>query len=178
MTILFGASLFFLTLHVIDDGLTTGEPTEYGVTLAEFYLYAGLIYLIIPPIGLLLARRGRILGLIIVLLYGFQAMYGAGLNHLRHLFGDFRGSTLLPSLLNLVGIHLGEPRGYGLLSVILGMAGLGQTPPHTHTLLSTLVVFVDTGLNLVLIFVTLLALFETWQARQLVTPVPGMQGEM
>ncbi|MGB8647459.1 MAG: hypothetical protein WCF84_19645 [Anaerolineae bacterium] len=137
------------------------------MSLAEFYLYAALIYLVIPPLGLLLARRGRVLGLIIVLLYSFQAMYGAGLNHIRHLFGDFRGSTLLPSLLNLVGIHLVEPRGYGLLSVLLGMVGFGQTPPHTHTLFSTLVVFVDTGLNLVLIGVTLLALYASWRVRQL-----------
>jgi hypothetical protein len=172
LTILFCVSLFFLSLHVIDDGLTTGEPQEYGVSLAEFYFYAGLIYLLLPPLGLILARRGRRLGLIFVLLYGFQALYGAGVNHLRHLFGNFSGSGLLSSFLNLAGIHLTEPRGQGMVSVLLGMAGLGQTPPHTHTLLSTLVVFLDTGINIVLIGVALLALAESWRVHEYLDLMP------
>lgn len=165
ITILFCISLSFLTLHVIDDAISTGEPAQYGVTIPEFLVYAGFIYLIIPPIGLLLARRGSLLGLIIVTLYGFQAMYGAGLNHIRHMFGDFSGSRALPVILNALGIHITDIRGYGFGSVLMGMAGLGQTPPHTHTLLSSLIAFIDIALNAVLIGTCLLAMHAWWQAR-------------
>lgn len=158
ITLLFGVSLFFLTLHVIDDAISTGEPAEYGVTIAEFLLFAALIYLIIPPLGLILARRGHILGLVVVTLYGFQAMYGAGLNHVRHMFGDFSGSRLLPGILASFGFHITDIRGYGFGSVLMGMAGLGQTPPHTHTLASSLIAFIDIGLNAVLIGFCLAAL--------------------
>ena len=158
ITLLFGVSLFFLTLHVIDDALSTGEPAEYGVTIPAFLLYAALIYLIVPPLGLILARRGHVLGLVVVTLYGFQAMYGAGLNHVRHMFGDFSGSRLLPAILTNLGIHITDIRGYGFGSVLMGMAGLGQTPPHTHTLASSLVAFIDIGLNAVLIGFCLAAL--------------------
>lgn len=151
ISLLFGISLFFLALHVIDDAVSTGEPAEYGVTVPEFLLYAALIYAIIPPLGLLLARRGSVLGIIVVALYGLQAMYGAGLNHVRHMFGDFSGSRLLPALLRDFGIQVVDIRGYGFGSVLMGMAGLGQTPPHTHTLPSSLVAFIDIGLNAVLV---------------------------
>jgi hypothetical protein len=161
MTILFAASLFFLSVHVIDDALTSGEPATSGVRISEFLLYAGLIYWLIPPLGLILARRNQMVGFIIVSLYALQAIYGAGLNHVRHMFGDFNGSQSLPTLLALFGIHIGDIRGYGFGSVLMGMAGLGPTPPHTHTLLSSLIAFVDTTLNAVLILVTFLALRET-----------------
>ncbi|MGB8644582.1 MAG: hypothetical protein WCF84_05045 [Anaerolineae bacterium] len=165
ITLLFGVSLFFLTLHVIDDALSTGEPAQYGVSIPEFLLYAALIYLIIPPLGLFLARRGNVAGLVITTLYGFQAMYGAGLNHIRHMFGDFSGSKLLPGILANLGIHITDIRGYGFGSVLMGMAGLGQTPPHTHTLLSSLIAFIDIGLNAVLIGFCLAALWAWWQGR-------------
>lgn len=165
LTILFCVSLFFLALHVIDDGLNTGEPDQYGVSLGEFYLYAALIYLVVPPLGLILARRNHVLGFVIVILYAFQALYGAGVNHIRHLFGDFSGSQFLPALLNMAGFQIRAPRGYGLVSVLLGMAGLGQTPPHTHNLFSSLVVFIDTGLNLALLIVAFLALYARERAE-------------
>ncbi len=166
ITLLFGISLFFLTLHVIDDAISTGEPAQYGVSIPAFLLYAALIYYIVPPLGLWLARRGSLLGLVIVGLYGFQAMYGAGLNHIRHMFGDFSGSRALPALLASLGIHITDIRGYGFGSVLMGMAGLGQTPPHTHTLPSSIVAFIDIGVNAVLIGFCLLALVTWWSLRR------------
>ncbi len=174
VTLLFGISLFFLTLHVIDDAISTGEPAEYGVTITAFLFYAALIYYIIPPLGMFLARRGNVLGLLIVTLYGFQAMYGAGLNHVRHMFGDFSGSRALPALLGAVGIHITDIRGYGFGSVIMGMAGLGQTPPHTHTLISSLIAFIDIGLNATLIGLCFFTLFAWWQTRT--RPTTGEAG--
>ena len=165
ITLLFFVSLFFLTLHVIDDAISTGEPAEYGVSIPEFLLYAALIYALIPPLGLYFARRGNPIGLLVVTLYGFQAMYGAGLNHIRHMFGDFSGSKALPELLAAFGIHIADIRGYGFGSVLMGMAGLGQTPPHTHTLPSSLVAFIDIGLNAVLIGFCLAALV-TWSLQR------------
>ncbi len=162
ITLLFFISLFFLSLHVIDDAISTGEPAEYGVTIPEFLFYAALIYAVLPPFGLYLARRGNPIGLLVVTLYGFQAMYGAGLNHVRHMTGDFSGSRALPALLGNLGIHIADIRGYGFGSVIMGMAGLGQTPPHTHTLVSSLIAFVDVGLNAVLIGFCLAALVAWW----------------
>lgn len=174
ITLLFGVSLFFLMLHLVDDALTTGEPAQYGLSLAEFLLYGALIYLIIPPLGLWLARRGSLAGLLIVTLYGFQAMYGAGLNHVRHMFGDFGGSKLLPALLANLGIVISDIRGYGFGSMLLGMAGLGQTPPHTHTLFSSLIAFIDIGLNAALIVLCLAALVAAWQVRRGRSPVAAL----
>ncbi len=166
ITLLFGISFFFLALHVVDDAISTGEPAQYGVTIPEFLLYAALIYAIIPPLGLLLARRGHALGLVVVMLYGLQALYGAGLNHIRHMFGDFGGSRLLPGLLRDFGIQVADIRGYGFGSVLMGMAGLGQTPPHTHTLPSSLVAFIDIGLNAVLVGFCGVALLAWWRQRR------------
>jgi hypothetical protein len=162
ITILFFVSLFFLSLHVIDDAISTGEPAAYGVSIPEFLFYAALIYAILPPLGLYLARRGNPMGLLVVTLYGLQAMYGAGLNHVRHMFGDFSGSRALPALLASLGIRITDIRGYGFGSVLMGMAGLGQTPPHTHTLVSSLIAFIDIGLNAVLIGFCLAALVTWW----------------
>lgn len=167
LTILFCVSLFFLALHVIDDVITTDEATESGVSILEFFIYAGLIYLIIPPLGLILARRGNLIGTVIVILYGLQAMYGAGLNHVRHMFGDFGGSKTLSTLLAFFGIHITDIRGYGFGSVLMGMAGLGETPPHTHTLFSTLIVAINIPLNLTLILVTFLAWRQAYRVRKL-----------
>ncbi len=174
ITVLFGISLFFLTLHVIDDAISTGEPAQYGVSIPEFLLYAALIYLIIPPFGLWLAWRGKVLGLVILTLYAFQAMYGAGLNHVRHMFGDFSGSKALPGLLANFGIHITDIRGYGFGSVLMGMAGLGQTPPHTHTLLSSLVAFIDIGLNITLLVFCVMAMGAWWRARRVPIPVEAL----
>ncbi len=178
ITILFLVSLFFLSLHIIDDAISTGEPAEYGVGVVEFIFYAALVYAVLPPLGLLLARRGHVAGLILLALYGMQAMYGAGLNHIRHMFGDFSGSRALPALLSNFGIHVADIRGYGFGSVLMGMAGLGETPPHTHTLISSLIAFVDIGLNAVLIGLCLAAMALWWRSRKLqVKNTTLVQGE-
>lgn len=165
ITILFGVSFVFLWLHILDDAIITNEPAWYGITIPEFLLYCAFVYVIVPPLGLWLARRGSVWGLVILLFYGFQAVYGAGLNHIKHIFGDFSGSRLLPTLLGLVGIHITDIRGYGFWTVLMGMAGLGVTPPHQHILASTIVAFINIGLNLALILMTALALFTWWQMR-------------
>ncbi len=177
ITALFWISLFFLALHVLDDAVTTGEPAEYGVTVPEFLFYAALVYLILPPLGLLWARRGSLIGLAIVTLYGFQAMYGAGLNHVRHMFGEFGGSKVLPALLANFGITIGEIRGYGFGSVLMGIAGLGRTPPHTHTTISTLIAFIDIGLNAALIGLCAWAMAIHWQERTRHRAAPAPQEE-
>lgn len=166
ITILFFVSLIGLGLHVLDDAFVTREPDWYGIGTGEFLLYAALIYLILPPFGLVLARRGRVLGLVILALYAFQAFYGAGLNHVRHLFGNFQGSQVLPALLKTLGVEYAPYlAGHGLLSVLMNMAGLGVTPPHTHTLASDGVVFFNIGLNLTLMVYLLLAARQAWKMR-------------
>lgn len=159
ITLLFLASFIFLWLHILDDAIITNEPAWYGITILEFLLYCALVYAIVPPLGLWLARRGSVWGLLIVLGYAFQALYGGGVNHIRHIFGDFRGSQLLPALLNAVGIQLTDIRGYGLGTVLMGMAGLGNTPTHEHILLSTIIAFINIALNLALILFTATALY-------------------
>lgn len=165
ITILFGISFLFLWLHILDDALITNEPSWYGITIPEFLLYCAFVYAIVPPFGLWLARRGSIWGILIVLGYALQAMYGGGANHVRHIFGDFRGSQMLPMLLNAVGIQITDIRGHGFWTVMMGMAGLGVTPPHTHILASTIVAFANIAINLTLILFCLLAVYAWWQAR-------------
>lgn len=165
ITILFAVSFVFLWLHILDDTYITNEPAWYGITPLEFMLSCAVVYVIVPPLGLWLARRGSVWGLLIVLGYSFQAMYGAGLNHVKHIFGDFSGSQLLPKLLALFGVHITDIRGYGFWTVIMGMAGLGITPPHQHILPSTIVAFINVGLNVTLIVFTMLALYTWWQMR-------------
>jgi hypothetical protein len=121
--------------------------------------------MIVPPIGVWLTRRGSVWGLVILLGYGFQAVYGAGLNHIKHIFGDFSGSRFLPGLLNLFGVQITDIRGHGFWTVIMGMAGLGVTPPHQHILASTVVAFINIGLDLALIVMVALALYTAWQLR-------------
>jgi hypothetical protein len=165
ITILFAASFVFLWLHILDDAIVTNEPAWYGITIPEFLLYCALVYAIVPPVGLWLARRGSFLGLVIVLVYALQAMYGGGVNHVRHIFGDFQGSRLLPTLMGAVGVQITDIRGYGIGTVLMGMAGLGTTPPHEHILLSTLVAFINIGLNAALIILCLMAMYALWQAN-------------
>ena len=167
ITVLFCISLVGLGLHALDDALVTREPDWYNIGVGEFLLYVALIYLIVPPIGLILARRGRAVGLIILALYAFQAFYGAGLNHVRHLLGSFQGSQLLPTIFKSAGIDYAPLlTGHGFLTVIMNMAGLGVTPPHTHTLASVVVVFFNIGLNIVLMFYIVMALREWWNSRK------------
>ncbi len=166
ITLLFGVSFVFLWLHILDDAIITNEPAWYGITVLEFLLYCALIYALVPPLGLWLARRGSVWGLLIVLGYAFQAMYGGGINHVRHIFGDFRGSQMLPVLFNAVGIHITDIRGYGFGTVLMGMAGLGVTPPHQHILLSTIIAFINIAVNLALIGFCAAALVAWWQARR------------
>ncbi len=168
ITILFFISLIGLTLHALDDALVTREPDWYNISVAEFLFDLALIYLIVPPIGLWLARRGHVIGLVILLAYAFPAFYGAGLNHVRHLFGSFQGSQLLPTIFKALGIDYAPYlTNHGFLTVIMNMAGLGVTPPHGHTILSDAVVFFNIGLNLVLMFYLALAAREWWRARTL-----------
>ncbi|MBI3538172.1 MAG: hypothetical protein HY070_11535 [Chloroflexi bacterium] len=152
ITILFGISLIGLAFHALDDALVTREPDWYSIGVAEFLLYVALIYLIVPPIGLWLTRRNaNWFGIVILAAYAFQAFYGAGLNHVRHLFGNFSGSQLLPMILNALGVNyqaaLNQP---GFWPVVMNMAGLGVTPPHTHTFLSNVIVFCNIGINIAL----------------------------
>ncbi len=166
ITILFVISLVGLGLHVLDDALVTREPDWYGIGVGEFLLYAALLYLIVPPLGLVLARRGHMAGLIILALYTLQAFYGAGLNHVRHLLGSFQGSQVLPAIFKTLGVDYAPYlTGHGFLSVLMNMAGLGVTPPHTHTLASDGVVFFNIGLNLALIIYLFLAARAAWQTR-------------
>jgi len=175
LTILFVISFVFLWLHILDDAIITNEPSWYGITIPDFLFYCALVYVIVPPLGLLLARRGSLIGLVIVLLYGFQAIYGAGLSHVRHIFGDFRGSQLLPAILHAFGVQITDIRGHGFWTVMMGMAGLGNTPPHQHILASTVVAFINIGLNAALIVVTLMAIYAWWQMRQQKRAIPAPQ---
>ncbi len=168
ITILFCISLIGLALHALDDALVTREPDWYGIGVGGFLFYVAAIYLIVPPLGLVLARRGNFVGLVILALYAFQAFYGAGLNHVRHLFGSFQGSQLLPTIFKSVGIDYAPYlTGHGFISVLMNMAGLGVTPPHTHTIASDAVVFFNIGLNVVLMFYLVLAAREWWRVRRL-----------
>jgi len=166
ITILFCVSLGGLGLHVLDDALVTREPDWYGISIGEFLFACAMLYLIVPPIGWWLARRGNALGLAILLLYAFQALYGAGLNHVRHLLGQFQGSQLLPTIFKSMNIDYAPYlSNHGFLSVIMNMAGLGVTPPHTHTLASDIIVFFNVGLNATLIVYIVLAAREWWRMR-------------
>lgn len=176
ITILFFVSFALLWLHILDDAIITNEPAWYGITTAEFLLYCALVYAIVPPFGLWLARRGSIWGLLIVLGYAFQAMYGGGVNHIRHIFGDFRGSQLLPTLLNAVGVQITDIRGFGFGTVLLGMAGMGNTPPHTHILLSTVLAFINIAVNLTLLILCAAAIVAWWQARSAARTTPQESG--
>lgn len=166
ITLLFIVSYVFLWLHILDDAIITNEPAWYGITIPEFLISCAIVYAILPPLGLFWARRGSLAGLTIVLVYAFQAIYGAGLNHVKHMLGNFSGSQLLPTLLNAAGIHITDIRGYGFWTVIMGMLGLGVTPPHTHILASSIVAFLNVGLNFALILLTASALYAGWQARR------------
>ncbi len=153
ITILFAISLVGLALHALDDAFVTRENEWYGVSVWEFLLYVALIYLIAPPLGLLLTRRnGNWLGMVILAGYAFQAFYGAGVNHVRHLFGNFSGSQFLPTLLQALNVdYAAYLNQTGFAPVLLNMAGLGVTPPHAHTLFSNIVVLCNIGLNLTLL---------------------------
>lgn len=168
ITLLFFASYVLLVLHILDDALLVNEAAWYGITTFEFLLGCALIYGIIPPLGLILARKGNWGGYGLLLVYAVQALYGAGLNHVRHLMGDFRGSQLLNNVLGNFGIVVENTNGQGFVSLLAGMLGLNNgVPPHTHTMFSNLVVFLSVGVNLVLIGVVVLALAQALaQARR------------
>lgn len=167
ITLLFGVSFLLLTLHILDDAFIVNEAAWYGITTAEFLLGCVLLYAIIPPLGLWLTRRERVLGYFILFAYALQAFYGAGLNHVRHLLGDFRGSQLLPRWLSALGIPLDNLNGQGLVSLFAGMLGLNSgVPPHTHNMFSNVVVFLSIGVNVVLIGCVVFALgqkFFVWE---------------
>ena len=162
---LFAVSLFFLIIHVLDDAFNLGEPKDWGVSIPEFLLIVASLYLIVPPFGALMARRGRPLGFVIVALYGMQAFYGAGLNHLRHLQGEFGGVGLIGRMLTSLGIDCLAMQGKGFVTGVLAMAGCGVTAPHTHQWYSTAVAVVDTVFNIPLVLLCLLALVQWWRLR-------------
>jgi hypothetical protein len=165
-TVLFVASLLGLSLHAIDDAYVTREPDWYGISPELFLVVVAVIYLVVPPIGLVLARRGRWLGFVILAGYTFQAMYGAGINHVRHLFGNFSGSQLLPTVLTALKVDYSPYLNMrGVLPLLMNMAGLGVTPPHSHTLLSTLVVFCNIAINLTLFVFLFFAASELWRRQ-------------
>lgn len=166
ITILFGISLVGLALHAYDDAYVTGEPGWYGVSPVEFLIVVALIYLIVPPIGLWLARRGNWIGLVILAGYTFQALYGAGINHVRHLYGNFSGSQLLPTILTALKYdYTPLLNTRGILPLLLNMIGLGNTPPHSHTTFSNIVVFCNIAINLTLFYYLFLATRELWRQR-------------
>lgn len=173
ITILFGASFVLLTLHILDDAFVVNEAAWYGITTAEFLLGCILLYGIVPPFGGWLARRSLLPGFLILFAYAIQAFYGAGLNHVRHLLGDFRGSQLLPNFLNGIGISIGDMNGRGMLSLFAGMLGLNDgVPSHTHNMFSNVIVFLSIGVNLVLMGFVLLGLAQLY-ARQWRKPLDG-----
>jgi len=172
ITILFGVSLVGLAFHAVDDAYVTGEPGWYGVSPVEFLIAVALIYLIVPPIGLWLARRGKWYGLVIVAGYTFQALYGAGINHVRHLYGNFSGSQLLPTILTALKYDYAPLLSTrGILPLLLNMIGLGNTPPHSHTMFSNVIVFCNIAINLTLFYFLFLAARELWQGNKLATEV-------
>ena len=167
ITILFVSSILLLTMHVLDDAFIVGEAAWYGISTAEFLASLVLIYGIFPPLGLYLVQRGKVLGFVILIIYTLQAFYGAGLNHVRHLMGDFRGSQALNSLLRTFDISVGNLNGQGFWSLLAGMLGLNDgVPPHTHSMFSNVVVFLSIAVNLTLMGFLLFALGQM-VARQL-----------
>ncbi|MBI3733018.1 MAG: hypothetical protein HY259_06110 [Chloroflexi bacterium] len=158
--ILFVVSLVFLLMHVLDDALFLNEPADWGVSVPEFLAIVASFYLIIPPLGAALAGRGESLGFVIVLLYALQAFYGAGLNHLRHLTGEFGGAGFVPRALAMLGVTWGDIRGHGFLTGLAAMLGLGVTNPHTHTWWSTAIAVIDVLLNVPLVALCVLALIQ------------------
>ncbi len=162
---LFIVSLFFLIVHVLDDALNLGEPRDWGVSIPEFLLIVASMYLIVPPFGALLARRGRMWGFVIVLLYAFQAFYGAGLNHMRHLSGEFGGLGVVGRALTALGVDCLNVRGHGFVSGVLAMLGCGVTSQHSHVWWSTTVAAIDMLLNVPLMLLCALALIQAWRER-------------
>jgi hypothetical protein len=154
-----------MVTHVIDDAFV-GEAGWWGVSVPEFIAFNAQLYLILPPLGWALARRNHAAGFMVVLLYALQAFYGGGLNHVRHLMGEFGGSRLLPGLLQAAGIELGDVRGRGWLTGVLWFFGLGTTPPHSHSAFSNLIVFLAIGVNFTLIAFCLLGLWQCWRKRR------------
>jgi hypothetical protein len=149
--ILFVISLCFLMIHALDDAYNLGEPRDWGVSTGEFLVIVASMYLIIPPLGAALARRGNVWGFVIVLLYALQAYYGGGINHIRHLSGDFGGTGIIARTLMALGISWGDIRGHGFVTGIAAMLGLGITSPHSHTWWSTAIAGINVLLNIPLI---------------------------
>jgi len=166
--ILFSISLFFLIIHVLDDALNLGEPRDWGVSIPEFLLIVASMYLIVPPFGALLARRGSVWGFVIVMLYAVQAFYGAGLNHMRHLTGEFGGVGIVGRTLMALGVDCLNMRGHGFITGVLAMLGCGVTSPHSHVWWSTAVAAIDVIVNVPLMLLCALAIIQWWRGRNAV----------
>lgn len=169
---LFAVSLFFLILHVLDDAFNLNEPKDWGVGIPEFLLIVASLYLIVPPLGAMLARRGQPLGFALVALYGLQAFYGAGLNHLRHIQGEFGGLGLIGRILTGMGVDCLAMQGKGFVTGVLAMLGCGVTAPHVHAWYSNAIALIDTVINIPLVMLCVLALVQWWRSRNAPVPSP------
>ena len=169
ITVLFGASLLFLAFHAAYDGIVLDEAEDWGVTLAQYFFYLALIYLIIPPLGLFLARRLNPLGWIILGSYALQVMYGAGITDDQPMLG------VMPRLLGNLGVHISGIQGYGFFSIILEILGFAPAEPQKPTLFSILVADVNIVVNGALILSCLFALRSWWVERRALEAalVPG-----
>jgi hypothetical protein len=167
--ILFIISLFFLGTHVIDDALFLNEPADWGVSVPEFLFIVASIYLIIPPLGAALARRGMLVGFVIVMGYAFQAFYGGGVNHMRHLQGEFGGLGTIARFLTSLGVDCLNMQGRGFVTGLAAMVGCGVTSPHTHTWWSNTIAATNIILNVPLIALCIFAIIR-WRREQIPNP--------
>ena len=158
--ILFAVSLVFLALHAAYDGIVLGEAEDWGVTLAQYFLYLALIYLIVPPLGVYLARRFNPVGWVIVGLYALQVMYGAGITDDRPMLG------VMPRILGSLGVHITSIQGYGFMSIILEILGFAPAEPRAPSLFASGIAYVNIAVNAALVLLCLLALGVWWSQRR------------
>ncbi len=160
VTVLFFASLLFLALHAAYDGIVLDEAADWGVSLLQYLLYLAIIYLIVPPLGLFLARRFNPIGWVILGLYALQVMYGAGITDDQPMLG------IMPRLLGSLGVHISGIQGYGFFSIILEILGFAPSEPPSPTLFSNLVADANIVVNGALILLCVLALRSWWIERR------------
>ena len=171
VVILFAVSIVFLTLHAAYDGIILGEAGDWGIGIIEYFFYLALIYLIVPPLGVFLARRSNPVGYCIVGLYALQVMYGAGITDDRPMIG------IMPKLLGMLGIQVTSIHGYGFFSVIMEILGLAPSEPRVSTLFSTAIAYTNVIVNGALFVLCLLGLGMWWNQRRAVNQSPrGVEG--
>src|SRR5205085_5357635 len=79
--------------------------------------------------------------------------------------GDFGGLGIVGKSLMAVGVDCLNMKGQGFVTGILAMLGCGTTSPHSHTWWSTAVAATDMVLNIPLIGLCVLAIFQLWRER-------------